>query len=72
MTPAETKFVKMLVGLARTVRRGTDPELARVAADWEIELQGRLDSENPTSGVFLPRPLRETGSEAMGVFPGRE
>lgn len=43
MTAAQRKFTEMLLSLARSVRRGRDVELARAAADWEIELQTRLD-----------------------------
>jgi hypothetical protein len=44
MSDHHRKFLEMAIALARTVRRGRDLELARAAADREIEWQRELDA----------------------------
>ena len=54
----ERKMCEMVLDLVRSVRRGkrTAPGLARAAADWEIELEGRL----------APAPLRLVAEQDQG------
>lgn len=57
---AERKFEEMILKLCRSVRKGNDPELARVAADWEIELSARLSP--PLRLVAEPPPDQASGT----------
>lgn len=67
MTAPQRKFLDMAVKLARTVRRGQDPELARAAADFEILWLNQLN-EAPALELMAAeeRPPYDTSPAQSG------
>ena len=57
MQPGESRFLRMLVTYARTIRRGRDLDLVEAAAKWErllveaAEQAERTESPGETEGL---------------------
>jgi hypothetical protein len=59
MTPAERHVVGMLHSLARSIRRGRQPELAGPAGEWELRFQRILDGEEADFQLLAAEPAAE-------------